>query len=184
MLSTPSDGPKDLSSVNARIRIPPLSRAVALTGWMLQDQLPVDSYGFRFNVRTLFRILETRFETQPSDFGAWGTRTTTPLTELLSRLTGSPPQASTSAVHTAKILGPMLLALKTALYIVLCCSPQHAEAVRAGYGALSDVILFGAEKKDLVYRRRPRRYGARAIQELRATLVELLLRYPRCCPSN
>jgi hypothetical protein len=114
-------------------------------------------HGFRFNVRTLFRILETRFETESSDYGSWGTPTTTPLAGGASRSFSWEPSDSVDGIDLGSPDGTDFGTNTTSiegspLYGALLGRLNNAGGPYEQVGgALSDAILYDCKRKKTHY---------------------------------
>ena len=111
-------------------------------------------HGFRFNVRTLFRILETRFETQGTDYGPWGTPSTTPLAGGASQSFDWKPSTSVDiGSPKGQDFGTNTSSLQDhPLYSTLMARLNNAGGPYEQVGgALSDAILFDCERKKTWY---------------------------------
>ena len=110
-------------------------------------------HGFRFNVRTLFRILETRFETQSSDYGPWGTRTTTPLAGASQSFDWEPSSSVDLGSPHGQDFGTNTTSIEESpLYSALLARLNNAGGPYEQVGgALSDAILFDCARKKTWY---------------------------------
>ena len=112
-------------------------------------------HGFRFNVRTLFRILETRFETTGSDLGEWGTPATTPLLGGASATFPWDPRAAPSAAKAPRAdfgTNASSIALTSPVWERLLHRLNNAGgSYEMVGGSLADAILFDCERGRTTY---------------------------------
>ena len=118
-------------------------------------------HGFRFNIRTLFRILETRFEAEASlRWGEWGAQTSTPLFQ--SRLFDWTPSTARDISLQYSALGLGMHGADFGTNVSAAGTfPLHEKLVErlnnAGGpyeqvgGALSDAIIYDCERHQTWY---------------------------------